>query len=154
MSEAKSTSSTKSKPAPKAAKPAAKATAKPAAKKTAPVIAPPAKPAREKKPKAPSMSRTARAQAVADLHNADGGWELVSIEPVYDRFQCVCGGWGRKGFILQPAGLKDRNPKGGDEKSYTGAEWIDLASKTAGIVKVGASCLYHFLDKDGNQIAV
>jgi hypothetical protein len=110
--------------------------------KSVPVIAEPEKPAKTAKEKVPTLSRTARAAAIAAL--SPEGWQIVSKTPVMYDFTCVCNGHGRKGFILEPVGIKPRAAKGGDDDSYTGADWLDFDAKTAGIVKVGASCLYHF----------
>jgi len=107
-----------------------------------PVIAEKEKPAKEGKAKAETVSRPERTARVASI--SETGWQIVSKTPPMYKFQCVCGGWGRKGYILEPIGVAPRNPDGGDDDTYTGADEIDLIARTPGWVKVGATCLGAF----------
>jgi len=110
--------------------------------KSVPVLAEKPKAAKEKKEKAPTMGRSEHTAAVAAL--SPKGWQIVSKDPVMDKFQCSCNGWGRKGYILEPIGIAPRLKKGGDDETYTGADWADLSIGKAGLVKVGAGCLEAF----------
>jgi hypothetical protein len=116
-----------------------------------PVIKTAAKPKTTAKPKPESFA--ARAPRLAAM--SPSGWQIVCKVPVYGptdanparpgKFQCLpCGGWGRKGYIIEPKDVAARNGKGGDEATYTGADWADIESGKPGILKVGASCLWRF----------